>query len=209
MLLLGGAALVRRTSATVLQSADAPEKSLESGPVRGWYFHGVSDEDAFRRICDGKDSLRIVEPKSDPGDLGRGVYLTKMKREAAMYGPDKTLRVMVNAKSALNLDFKGKGRHSSRAWFSAMQSLYGDPVQGRLHKMAAEYDAWEKGGMIGPEPPYQVRWKDRVEAADSWRNHLLSNGIDALKVSGWDFGDTIVLLDPDHQVEKIECPAKA
>jgi len=182
---------------------------MKSGPVVGWYFHGVGDREAFRKICNREDTLRLAPVKNDPGDLGRGLYLTKLKTEAKMYGPGTTLHVMVDAKNALNLDFKGRGKEASRAWFDAMQSIYGDPVQGRLSQMAREYDEWESGGMIGPEPPYEVRLKDRVEAAESWRKHLLSKGIDALKVSGWDLGDTIVLLNPESQIKKIECPAKA
>jgi mutator protein MutT len=72
--------------------------------------------------------------------------------------------------------------------------------------MDREYDAWESGGEVGPEPPLpRVRMSDRQEAARAWRDYFLSEGIDALSVKGWDLGETLVMFSPENQVTAIGC----
>jgi hypothetical protein len=178
-------------------------------PASGWYYHGVQDDKAFDLLCRGVYVLRISPPKSDPGDLGRGLYITSDLDEAMMYGYGKVMLVYAKIDRALELDFKGPQKSDARAWIDAMSALYGSPVRGRRDEYMRVWSAWAQGGEVGTEPPDYDRLghlqRDRLIAADAWRAHLLRDGIGGLKVRGWDLGDTLVLFNPEQQVQSIEC----
>lgn len=183
--------------------------TLATRPVSGWYFHGVANQEAFEKICRGEDILRLAPTVSDPGDLGRGLYLTSRRAEASNYGHGNVLRVHVQLQNALIVDFRpqARGRAAANAWLDHMNALYGSPVTGRRYEMLLAEEAWEAAGEIGPPPPYsRVIHADRVAAATAWRDHMLQSGVDGISARGWDFGGPLVLFLPERQVVEIECP---
>jgi hypothetical protein len=173
--------------------------------IDGWFYHGVGDREVFERICAGEDVLRLAAHKSDPGDLGRGLYLTSSIHEAEMYGHGGVLLVHAHLQNALRLNFKDE-RASARAWVDRMDEKFGSPVTGRRREMTLAYDAWEDGGEVGPEPPLPRTFlRDRLSAAEAWRRDLLGSGIDGLAVVGWDLAPGLVLFEPERQVLEVKC----
>lgn len=184
--------------------------TLATRPVSGWYFHGVANREVFEKICRGEDVLRLAPAVSDPGDLGRGLYLTSRRAEAKSYaGNGGVLRVRVQLQNALIVDFRpqARGQAAASAWIDHMNALYGSPVTGRRHEMLQAEEAWEDAGKIGPPPPRaRIVHADRVAAAEAWRAHMLRHGVDGISARGWDFGGPLVLFLPEQQVVEIECP---
>ena len=166
-------------------------------PVRGWFFHGVRDRAAFAAVC--RDGLRLpTEHASDPGDLGRGVYLTKSRSEALHYATGGVLAARVDLKSAFVLNFK-KG--TGRPWYNAMtQKFGGNPVNGDVAKqlkMLTDDEAPVYGGT--------EQWADRNRFAGIWHEALIADGVDGLVTVGWDLGETVVLFQPEKSVLELRC----
>lgn len=155
------------------------------------YWHGVRSRNVHGQLCSGAACLALQEDfASDPGDLGWGIYLTKLKREARLYG--HVIKVAVVLNNAVDLRAKGSGL----AWFNRM-SLFtgGNPVRGSSEKL--ERATVEDGYRY----TNAEKWQDRIYYAKLWRELCLKDGIDGLVVKGWDLSDTAVVFEPEKSLK--------
>lgn len=121
-------------------------------------YHGTHQERADSILHEGFQLNNDV--RSDPGDLGRAIYLWPAKWRAFLMD-DAVLRVAVDIGSFKKIA-------SQQALFDIMESLrkaFGCTIRG-------------KGGS-------NIQ-KERFEAAWAWRKHFLSQGYKGLLVRGWD-----------------------
>lgn len=165
--------------------------------ISGTYWHGIRSDVAHESLCSGRSRLALQEDfASDPGDLGWGTYVTKLKWEAEKYG--YVVKVSVALDRAIDLRAKG----AARAWFQAMtERTGGNPVRGSTAKRERE--------VTDDDYRYKnaERWADRIHYARAWRERCLDEGIDGLAVQHWDLGETVVAFEPEKSLE-IERPCR-
>ena len=173
----------RNTRHNPPRKGPASPEGWKTGPHTGLYWHGVADPDIYADLVAGRRKLSLQTGwASDPGDLGWGIYLTSLRREAVAYG--KVLKVRCVLRNALFVP-------NPRAWFEQMTEMTGgNPVRGSMRKLMAYDDA--------EEPYYGAELKaDKKHYADLWTKLFLSKGIDGLVVKGWDLGGPVVVFEPE------------
>jgi len=116
-------------------------------------YHGTTPENYYSIL---KQGFKITEKEvSDPGDFGRGIYLTGMKGRAKAYG--KVITVEVNLENPLIFHSVSE----AYKWREKLIEKFGDTIHG-------------KGSSI------EERLQSRREAAEKWRNYFLEKGIDGI-----------------------------
>ena len=187
---------MRRTSRNnPPRKGPASPEGWKTGPHTGLYWHGVANPDIYADLIAGRRKLSLQTGwASDPGDLGWGIYLTSLRREAAMYG--NVLKVRCVLRNALFVS-------NPRAWFEQMTEMTGgNPVRGSMRKLMAYVDA--------EKPYYGAELQaDKKHYADLWTKLFLSKGIDGLVVKGWDLGGPVVVFEPETALSIVSAQAPA
>jgi hypothetical protein len=103
---------------------------LPCRPYDARLWHGTTLP-VWRSVRDGgRLGLPRDGHRSDPGDFGKAVYLTRNILEARGYARDGTfVRARVRLRHALILDFR-RDRAACQAWYHARELAWGSPIHG-------------------------------------------------------------------------------